>query len=107
MIESLVCAPEYSSPGVERRVGLQGARPGHLHEGRQRVDHVVGDQVAARLPGLIAAQEDLGPDLVAVRDGAWEKQALSARGCKRVGRHPEYALYAVWRCVGRGPGGVK
>ena len=77
---------------MERRVGLQDARPGHLHEGRQRVDHVVGDQVAARLPGLVAAQEDLGPDLVAVRDGAWEKQALSARGFKGVGRLSEYSM---------------
>ena len=67
-------------------MGLQDARPGHLHEGRQRVDHVVGDQVAARLPGLVAAQEDLGPDLVAVRDGAWEKQVLSARGVQGGGK---------------------
>jgi hypothetical protein len=37
--------------------------------------------------------------------GTWEKQVLSARGFKRVGRHPEYSIYTVCRCVGRGPGG--
>jgi hypothetical protein len=31
----------------------------------------------------------------------WEKQALSARGFKRVGRHSEYPIYTVWRCIGR------
>jgi hypothetical protein len=35
----------------------------------------------------------------------WEKQAVSARGFKRVGRLPEYAIQTVWRCVRRGPGG--
>ena len=35
---------------------------------------------------------------------AWEKQVLSARGFKRVGRHSEYAIQTVWRCVSRGPG---
>jgi hypothetical protein len=40
---------------------------------------------------------------------AWEKQVLSAGGCKRVGRHLEHARETVWgcvrRCVRRGPGG--
>jgi hypothetical protein len=36
---------------------------------------------------------------------AWEKQALSATGFKRVGRHSEHAMKTVCRCVRRGPGG--
>jgi hypothetical protein len=36
---------------------------------------------------------------------AWKKQALSAKGFKRVGRHSEYAIYTVWSCVRRGTGG--
>jgi hypothetical protein len=35
----------------------------------------------------------------------WEKQVLSARGSKRVRRHSEDSIYAVWRCYGRGPEG--
>jgi hypothetical protein len=35
----------------------------------------------------------------------WGQQVRSARGFKRVGRHSEYAIYTVWRCVRRGPGG--
>ena len=35
----------------------------------------------------------------------WEKQVLSAR-FKGVGRHAEYSIYAVWRCIGRDPGGL-
>ena len=38
---------------------------------------------------------------------SWEKQALSARGFKRVGRRSEYAIYTGWRCVRRGPGGSR
>jgi hypothetical protein len=39
------------------------------------------------------------------RRTAWEKQDLSARGFKRVGRHSEHAIYPARRCVGSGPGG--
>jgi hypothetical protein len=35
----------------------------------------------------------LHPTMFAIHDaGAWEKQVLSARGFKRVGRHSEYAM---------------
>ena len=39
---------------------------------------------------------------------AWGPQVRSARGWfKSVGRHSEYSIYAVRRCVGRVPEGVK
>ena len=37
--------------------------------------------------------------------GTWEREVLSARGFKRLAKPFEYAKDAVWRCVGRGPGG--
>ena len=43
------------------------------------------------------------PELAADGEGAVlvpaEKQVISARGCNRIGRHPEYAIYTPWRCI--------
>ena len=58
----------------------------HDHEGQEEPEQGLGG-VAQR------GDED-----------AWEKQVLSARGSKRVGRHSEYSI-TVWRCIERGPGG--
>ena len=35
------------------------------------------------------------------------KQALSARGFKRVGRHSEYAIYTVWEVRKKRPRGFE
>jgi hypothetical protein len=41
------------------------------------------------------------------RAATWEKQVPSAREFKRVGKHSDYAISTVWRCVKRGPGGPR
>jgi hypothetical protein len=46
-------------------------------------------------------------ELLLALEPAWKKQVLSARGLKRVDRHSEYTIYAVWRCIVRGPGGSR
>ena len=42
------------------------------------------------------------PLVLVGRARAWEKQVLSARGFKRVGRHSEYAVYTARRKRPRG-----
>jgi hypothetical protein len=59
--------------------------------------------------GLLQRAPQSSPGGVCGRGGrsavTWEKQVLSARGFKRVGRPSQYPIYVVWRCIGRGPGG--
>jgi hypothetical protein len=82
-VDMEVCVPRrHEIPGAQQRFDTTMHRGGGKH-----LVHVGGD-----------APEKLG---------AWEKQVLSARGFKRVGRHSEYAIYTVWRCVGRCPGGSR
>ena len=86
------------SERVARRGSVEG------HHARQHSDSVVEEEVDV----AAAIGQHAGPDQEAEAgraDRAWEKQVLSARGVKRVGRHSEYSIYTVWRCIGRGPGG--
>jgi hypothetical protein len=41
------------------------------------------------------------------KPAAWEKQVLSARGFKPVGRRSEHAMQTAWRCVRRCPWGSR
>ena len=78
------------------------------------VDHLVGGEQGGLEPGLVlvgvlfqdAAKDKVGADGIVEhgREPGRNKRARSAGGFKRVGRHSEYSMYAVWRCVGRGPG---
>ena len=84
--------------GRKRVVDLRG-KPGNKHR------HCLSPKAPTPFLGLRLMKLRVtwfSPDACSQ---TWAKQALSARGFKRVGRHSDYAIKTVWRCFRRGTGG--